>query len=175
MTVKQYEERLEYVKLAKRANQRIRRLEKAQYTPYAYNRVMESLRGRGKMRFSETWKMYDSEEDFQSAMSTLRQFLKAKESKVGYVAEKQRNFAANAAKAMGINVEGREDDWYDFLSSQRYRELSRYMDSSQIIEETDAMFNEGKSAAEVNDAWDAWKAGETINVGDYFGKGSSLQ
>lgn len=123
--------------LAKVANQRIVRLERAQsavtgesYASYgAIDLVNEYLKGR--KRYSESLK-YGTKHDVQRDIISLQTFIASKSSTVAGQKDIEKKRIATFEKK-GVHFASNRE-FYDFLKSSTFRELSKTFDSNQIVE-----------------------------------------
>jgi hypothetical protein len=117
------------------ANKRLAELEKEGIDYYAYAKAKHynEATGRDKNRFYRGSK-FRSERDLNIHIQNIFDFLNAESS----TAEGIKNIndrRINMFKEKGVNIpKGREKDFYDFLSSEQFKNLGKYADSNQIIE-----------------------------------------
>lgn len=129
-------------KYAKRANQRLVRLEKAGLNHYAYSNAMAYLRDSGKRRFSESIGTIGKMTNFQrkTELSAIMEFLGAKTSTVGgYKAILKSNAKRLADK--GINIDN--EDFFTFLRSDEYKSAKSKLGSEQVMENVDQALSQG--------------------------------
>lgn len=119
-------------KLAKRANQRMRDLERAGYTDsYVYATAQRSyLQPSLRKRYDESKRITDIF-TVKTELDELRWFLSAKTSTVGSV----RAFERKSRKAMEEKgIKNVDSEFYLFLSSETFKHLSNFYSSEELIE-----------------------------------------
>ena len=131
--------------LAKVMNQRMVRLEQTKsditgesYTFGAYDIMSDYLSGKDRNRFSEVLKPSNmTKSDIQKEIRALQGFEEMKSSRVGGMKEIERaRIKTFTGGDMNISEEVvRSKDFYDFLNSATYEELTRSFDSETLIEE----------------------------------------
>lgn len=131
--------------LAKVMNQRMVRLEQSKsditgesYTFGAYDIMSDYLSGKDRNRFSEVLKPSNmTKSDIQKEIRALQGFEEMKSSRVGGMKEIERaRIKTFTGGDMNISEEVvRSKDFYDFLNSATYEELTRSFDSETLIEE----------------------------------------
>lgn len=129
---------------AKRANQRLVRLEKAGLDKYAYSNAMAYLLDTGKRRFSESIGTIGKMTGFQlkTELSTVMEFLGAKTSTVSGFKEILKSNARRLADK-GINIDN--EDFFEFLRSDEYKSAKRKLGSEQVMENVDQALSLGIS------------------------------
>lgn len=131
-------------KLSKKANARIRELEKRGQTQgRAYLGLDYDVNKKRAVRFSEHNKIYNTL-DLAVAIDNVMNFLEDPTStdkgyKQEYVYTDTRDRIFDALESRGItfaNEEGlgKEEQFYNFLHSQQYKALSQMADSDEVIE-----------------------------------------
>jgi len=136
---------------SRQANKQLKALEKEGLTKFAYE-VAEHYNettGRDKNRFYTGGK-FKKEKDIEIHIQNVEAFLKSKTATPeGY---KQISIdRLNAFRAKGIDIpKGKESEFYDFLSSEQFRNLGKYADSNQIIETYVDARNAGVEADTIN-------------------------
>lgn len=150
-----------YNKLAKRANQRMRELEKkqrktGQNTTYgAYRKAQMALgakEGEPPKRFKENMKWEDTTHElykFERAFLQVQEFLGAKTSTLTGLQE-IRSKREQAWKEKGIKFDT-DEDFYNFLNSDLFKSLSEQFDSDTIIEIFDQM-KENRTSEDIEKA-----------------------
>lgn len=131
-------------KFAKRANQRLVRLEKAGVKQYAYSNAMEYLLDSGKRRFSESIGTIGKMTGFQrkTELSAIMEFLGAKTSTVsGFKSILKSNAKRLADKGIDIDNE----DFFEFLKSDEYKSAKSKLGSEQVMENVDQALSQGIS------------------------------
>lgn len=118
-------------KLAKRANQRLRELERAGYTDsYVYATTMRSyLQPSERRRFDESKKVKDIFYT-KTELEELHWFLESKTSTVGGV----RDFERKTKEQFKKFKTSSSDDFWLFLSSETFKHLSKFYSSEELIE-----------------------------------------
>lgn len=128
-------------KLAKRANQRLVRLERAGQTQYAYRIANKYLQDIGRNRFAETEKRIKnlSRAQITGEINAAIEFLNAKTSTLSGIKAVQKS-AVDRLRAMGYNADN--GDFFDFLKSDEYKAAVKKLPSTQIFEQLDeALYN----------------------------------
>lgn len=127
--------------LAKRANQRLVRLERAGQTQYAYGIAKKYLQDIGRNRFAETEKRIKnlSRAQLTGEINAAIKFLTAKTSTLSGIKAVQ-NSAVERLRAMGYNVDN--GDFFAFLKSDEYKAALRKITSDEIMCQLDeALYN----------------------------------
>lgn len=127
--------------LAKRANQRLVRLERAGQTQYAYGIAKKYLQDIGRNRFAETEKRIKnlSRAQLTGEINAVIKFLTAKTSTLSGIKAVQ-NSAVERLRAMGYNVDN--GDFFAFLKSDEYKAALRKITSDEIMCQLDeALYN----------------------------------
>lgn len=130
-------------KLAKRANQRIVRLERAESLVSGeslanfgaiekVNQYLQKQGKEGKLRFSERQHAALSSRELKREISELQNFLNAKTSTVSG-AHKIERLRIDTFKKKGIEFAGNKE-FYDFLNSDVYQKAITGFDSSTIVD-----------------------------------------
>lgn len=135
-----YEQKVEKAQaLAKAANKRLRALEKAHYTRgnIAYQKAMNELKQMDKKAFY-TGKKYESEILLDLNIATVATFLNAKGStkeggKKAKDAHEKRIKTFTNKHGIDLSTQEKQDQFFDFLNSQRFKDMSKTMDSSQVM------------------------------------------
>lgn len=165
--------------LAKRSNQRLVRLERSRsaVTGEAFDSfgaaaiAKDYLSGQGKNRFSESAKTKDRQELLKD-IKVMQQFLLSPTSTVKEqkAIEKKRIETFSKPKELdgveirdGIEFAGNKE-FYDFLSSESFKELSKSFNSNTIVEAYDQARQEGKKHAEILDALQDYRTQTNQNV-----------
>lgn len=125
-------------KLSKIANQRLRTLEKAGFTDYAYRYAKQLNPFSKKVRFSESMKKMNANA-VNRQLQYLEKFLNAKTSTLSglkSIQGAQNKFMQNLSKELGFdkNFYDYSDDFWTFLKSEEYKNSLRYLSSEQIFE-----------------------------------------
>lgn len=122
-------------KLAKRANQRLRVLEKNKLTKNAYRVATRyTQQTRGKNRFSEAKKMVKADMGYlKQEILELERFLNSVTSTLtGYKKLKQQRL--KVFRDYGLKVKDTQE-FFDFLDSEIYKQLANKAISSDILQE----------------------------------------
>lgn len=135
-----YEQKVEKAQaLAKAANKRLRALEKAHYTRgnTAYKKAMNELKQMDKKAFY-TGSKYESEILLDLNIATVATFLNAKGStkegaKKAKEAHEKRIKTFTNKHGIDLSTEEKQDQFFDFLNSQRFKDMSKTMDSNQVM------------------------------------------
>lgn len=120
---------------SKQANKQLRQLEKEGLTKFAYEVADQynKEKGRKNNRFYQGGK-FDDMKDAVTHIQNVSHFLHSKTA----TPEGYKQIAIdriNKFREKGIDIpQGKEKEFYDFLSSELFRNLGRYADSNQIIE-----------------------------------------
>lgn len=149
------------VKLSHRANERIRALERKGLAGYSKAYKIAALElGDDKPRFSEG-KAYKTENLLDIQLANLTEFLESNTSSLkgarkSKAAEEKR--IQTFAIMYGIEVtEENKDQFFDFLNSARFTNLSQRYDSNQIIENIADELEEGYSMKDILKSYGEWK------------------
>lgn len=130
--------------LAKRANQRLVRLERAGQTQYAYGIARKYLQDIGRNRFAETGKRIKNltRSQLTSEINVAIEFLTAKTSTLSGIKAVQKS-AVERLRSMGYNVEN--GDFFAFLKSDEYKAALRKITSDEIMRQLDEALYTGVS------------------------------
>ena len=130
--------------LAKRANQRLVRLERAGQTQYAYGIAKKYLQDIGRNRFAETEKRIKnlSRSQLSSEINAAIEFLTAKTSTLSGIKAVQKS-AVDRLRAMGYNIDN--GDFFAFLKSDEYKAALRKITSDEIMRQLDEALYTGVS------------------------------
>ena len=145
-------------RFAKRANQRLVRLEKAGLNQYAYSNAMAYLRDSGKRRFSESIGTIGKMTNFQrkTELSAIMEFLGAKTSTVSGFKEILKSNARRLADK-GINIDN--EDFFAFLRSDEYKSAKRKLGSEQVMENVDQALSLGISLDSIIEDFRVYNSG----------------
>ena len=143
--------------LAKVMNQRMVRLENTKssvtgeaYTFGAYDIMSDYLQERDRNRFSEVLNPKGmTKEDIQKEIRVLQGFEEMKSSQISGMKsiEKKR---IETLKDSGLHEEVvKTKDFYDFLNSSTFKELSEHLDSEKLVEEYDKAAARGISKKKI--------------------------
>lgn len=130
--------------LAKRANQRLVRLERAGQTQYAYGIAKKYLQDIGRNRFAETEKRIKNltRSQLTSEINAAIEFLTAKTSTLSGIKAVQKS-AVDRLQGMGYNVDN--GDFFAFLKSDEYKAALRKITSDEIMRQLDEALYTGVS------------------------------
>ena len=130
--------------LAKRANQRLVRLERAGQTQYAYGIAKKYLQDIGRNRFAETEKRIKNltRSQLTSEINAAIEFLTAKTSTLSGIKAVQKS-AVDRLRGMGYNVDN--GDFFAFLKSDEYKAALRKITSDEIMRQLDEALYTGVS------------------------------
>lgn len=136
---------------SRQANNQLKQLEKAGLTKFAYevaNHYNETT-GRDKNRFYTGGK-FKKEKDIEIHIQNVSNFLHSKTATPqGY--QQIAVDRLNAFREKGIDIpKGKEKEFYDFLSSEQFKNLGKYADSNQVIETFVDARNAGVDAEMIN-------------------------
>jgi hypothetical protein len=136
---------------SKQANKQLRRLEKEGLTKFAYEVAdhYNQATGRPKNRFYQGTK-FKNIKDAITHIQNVGHFLNSKTA----TPEGYKQIAVdrlNRFREKGINIpKGKEKEFYDFLSSEQFKNLGKYADSNQVIETYVDARNAGIDADMIN-------------------------
>lgn len=169
--------------LAKVMNQRMVRLENTKssitgesYTFGAYDLMSDYLRDKDRRRFSEVLAPKDMDKRaLQKEIRVLQGFEELKSSRVAGMKEIENKRiqtftqADPESKKKALHEEVvKSKDFYDFLNSQTFEELTKSFDSEKLVEEYDRYADQGISKDEIITALNEYvtnlKADEKISV-----------
>ena len=130
--------------LAKRANQRLVRLERAGQTQYAYGIAKKYLQDIGRNRFVETEKRIKNltRSQLTSEINAAIEFLTAKTSTLSGIKAVQKS-AVDRLRGMRYNVDN--GDFFAFLKSDEYKAALRKITSDEIMRQLDEALYTGVS------------------------------
>lgn len=127
--------------LAKRANQRLVRLERAGQTQYAYRMAESYLKDFGRKRFAETSARIKklTKAQITGEINAAIEFLTAKTSTLSGIKAVQKD-SVERLRGMGYDVDN--GDFFEFLKSDEYKAAVKKLPSKQIFEQLDeALYN----------------------------------
>lgn len=145
--------------LAKRANQRLVRLERAGQTQYAYGIAKKYLQDIGRNRFAETEKRIKNltKSQLTSEINVAIEFLTAKTSTLSGIKAVQKS-AVDRLREMGYNVDN--GDFFAFLKSDEYKAALRKITSDEIMRQLDEALYNGVSLDTIIADYRDYLAGE---------------
>lgn len=130
--------------LAKVMNQRMVRLENTKssisgeaYTFGAYDIMSDYLKERDRNRFSELLNPKGmTEEDIQKEIRVLQGFEEMKSSRIAGMHQIEQTRIKTFTETKGLNIEVvTTKEFYDFLNSTTFKEISESIDSDKLVEE----------------------------------------
>lgn len=136
-----------YYTLAKRANQRFRDIEKkSKLSSGAVHKAKKFLDNNyGRTTFKQSKNLTGIE--LKENLKALETFFKSKTATAKGIRLIEKEHI-NTFKKKGIYIKDKEK-FFQFLSSQQFKTLSKYADSDQIIEDFTNAFDEGFSIDEI--------------------------
>lgn len=145
--------------LAKRANQRLVRLERAGQTQYAYRMAETYLKDFGRKRFAETASRIKNltRAQITGEINAAIEFLTAKTSTLSGIKAVQKS-AVDRLLAMGYNVDN--GDFFAFLKSDEYKAALRKITSDEIMRQLDEALYNGVSLDTIIADYRDYLAGE---------------
>ena len=156
----EYLQQLRY-KFAKRANQRMRRLEKAERDKFAYKVVNRYLKRINRKRFSESKKVNMNITQIKRELRELIYFLNAPTSTItgqkkleGHILNKFRE------KYTVISPE----DFFTFLSSATFKHLSKSESSDFLIEFYDKASDDGVTHEKIMESLKKFESGKIKTI-----------
>lgn len=139
------------LKLARRANSRLLRLEKKGLIGWAYKpAVRYTKKAYGSNRFSMRKEISDDPFEVIEEVEEIINFLNAESSTVTGVRNIESRITETFRKK-GLDVK-KPKDFFDFLSSETYKQSEKNLSSEQIQELFDRAVGEGKTAMEIKQA-----------------------
>lgn len=162
----------EYEKLARRANARLRHLEKAGRNFWAYDSAtVYTQKAYGKNRFPQSPRNM-SESAQRRNLREIQKFLGLQTSTVtGSKKVEDKIVETFRGSSHNLQIVDRRE-FFNFLNSAVYKDIAnRTMDSERLIEFYDRMGSEqGKSIDEIIDALKEWQESESEGVEDLYNK-----
>lgn len=163
-----YDQKVKYAqKLAKRANARLKTLENNNINYYAYEHAeyYNKVMGREKNRYY-TGKKYKDKETLNRQINEMERFLDMETSTPKGI-EKLNAKRIKTFKEKGFDIQ--ENDipvFVDFLSSNQLSNLSKYGDSSTIIEDFITALHERSSVTDIQKDFNEYK--QSVKSSNYF-------
>lgn len=139
-------------KVAKRANQRLARLERAGLDKYSYDRATAYTQQEyGGNRFTTDRKRLKNIEDLEAQLLEVETFLKSQTSTVsGHAkirAQRLRQF-----RDIGFDIPVEEEDAFlEFIIGETFQILKQYVPSDQILEDFATAYGSGYSLKYINE------------------------
>lgn len=160
--------------LAKRANQRLVRLERSSsivsgksYIDIGVGQIVkQDLASKGRTRWSETLSGTGRGEralnrrQLQREIIELQSFLEAKTSTVAGAKDVEGR-RLQSFEEKGLGTVAREESFYKFLNSENYKQLVKSLDSDQIVDFYNKQYKEGIPAEEIEKQFDDYLEGVT--------------
>lgn len=136
------------LKLARRANSRLLRLEKKGLVGWAYKPAVRYTRqAYGSNRFSTRKEISDNPFEVIEEVEEIINFLNAESSTVTGVRNIESRITETFRKK-GFDIKNPKD-FFDFLSSETYKQSEKNLSSEQIQELFDRAIGAGKTATEI--------------------------
>lgn len=160
------------VKLARRANSRLLRLEKKGLVGWAYKpAVRYTQKAYGSNRFSTRKEISDDPFEVIEEVEEIINFLNAESSTVTGVKNIESRITETFRKK-GLDVKNPKD-FFDFLSSETYKQSEKNLSSEQIQELFDRAVGAGKTAMEIKQTLEDFN-NKKINTIDELYEGVGL-
>lgn len=160
------------VKLARRANSRLLRLEKKGLVGWAYKpAVRYTQKAYGLKRFSKRKKISDDPFEVIEEVEEIINFLNAESSTVTGVKNIESRITETFRKK-GLDVKNPKD-FFDFLSSETYKQSEKNLSSEQIQELFNRAIGAGKTAMEIKQTLEDFN-NKKINTIDELYEGVGL-
>jgi hypothetical protein len=142
------DEQREVYNAVKKANKRIANIEKSGLHSYALDMIKPyfGVNNDESMRFSTSMK-YKDLKAFKHMQSSLDLFLSSATSSVTGIKRINKN-RINTFRKSGLEIKD-EKMFFQFLSSEQFKNLSKYVDSHQLIEDYDLAMTQGFSKEEI--------------------------
>lgn len=144
--------------LAKRANSALRRLEKAGFTRYAYDRAISYTESEfGMNRFTTSRQKLPWIEDLQINIQEMSTFLSSKSSTISGNKAIDKSIV-DAFRAKGVNIpKGQENEFIDLIASDDFETLKKtYVDSGTIIMDMVRLTNDSDYKVSISDIQSAF-------------------
>ena len=120
--------------LAKRANERLRQLERKGYERNAYTmaqRYINKTRGDNVKRFNEGLMKSANLERLRSDLEELQAFLNTETSTIKGIKALEKRDLQNGKESLVIS---NEKEFWDFISSEEFKNASKYASSDKLLE-----------------------------------------
>lgn len=141
-------------KLAQKANGRIRTLRKNDINYYAMEHVNYFLDQQGRENFY-TGRNFESEEELNRQLYELTNFLNSKSSTMTGLKE-VRNKRINTLSSkynIDISTKQKEKLFFEFLSSEQFKQLCKYADSEDILDDVSAAMQDGEGISQIQEEY----------------------
>lgn len=158
-----------YKQMARRANQRLRSLEKADRAFWAYDKAtLYTQRAYGKSRFPTTpGKMTDK--GLVRSLEELQVFLNSQTSTVRGSRQVDKRIVDTFSRR-GIKIENKKE-FFNFLDSSQFRSLSnKKIDSDRLIEFYTRSKEKGDSDEEITELLEDFRQGQIDGIDELFEK-----
>lgn len=160
------------LKLARRANSRLLRLEKKRLVGWAYKpAVRYTQKAYGSNRFSTRKEISDDPFEVIEEVEEIINFLNAESSTVTGVRNIESRITETFRKK-GLDVKNPKD-FFEFLSSETYKQSEKNLSSEQIQELFDRAVGAGKTAMEIKQTLEDFN-NKKINTIDELYEGVGL-
>lgn len=133
-------------KLAKVANTRISTLEKTGKHSFAKDKADKFLQEHGRTKFYEGSK-FENEFRLNRQLAVLQDFITSKSSTITGLKKIQVK-ALEKFEDKGYHIND-ADSFFNFLSSQQFQQLRKYVDSEQVIEDYTQAVDDGFTDAQI--------------------------
>ena len=161
-----------YREMSRRANARLRRLEKADRAFWAYDKAtIFTQRAYGSNRFPTPRRIgSESDKGLIRVLEEVQTFLSSKSSTVSGSKSIDRKIL-NTFKRKGVDIKDSKE-FFNFLQSEQFKKLSnKKISSSFIIDYYTRSSNEGKTNDEIADELEKFRQGEIKGVDELFKRG----
>lgn len=145
--------------LSKRANARIRALEKEGLIPPSLSNAKDWLLGKGQEFFYQG-KKYKDEAQVNAQLEILDVFLSSKSASVPKARQYSDKIASKIEKRIPQAGNVDKQSLYNFLSSKQFEQLKKYADSDQLIEDFIEASDENIPLEELYSAYEDFLRGE---------------
>lgn len=151
-----------YTRLANITNKRLRALEKAGYAYYAYDRLQGYLSAAyiGKRKRVPTRLLQSTHEKYDTLLELITFLQSESSTPAGQVNIRQRRLAS--FREHGLNIS--DDDapkFLDWLGSATWNGITKLIGSDVIIDDINALFQEGNHISQIIEAFERVLAGES--------------
>lgn len=167
-TVEELQEiRLKYARIA---NKRLRALEKADMTVYAYDvATLYTQRTRGTKRFSESRKALENPQSLMREIDQLTTFLNMQTSTVRGQRQLEKQKMRAFEKKLGAEIPDKKEFW-NFLSSNVFQQLrhARRGDSNYFVDFYVRAKEKGWNNQKIYDALEQYRKGEIQGIDELF-------
>lgn len=161
-----------YREMSRRANARLRNLERADRAFWAYDKAtIFTQRAYGSNRFPSLKKIgSESDKGLIRVLEEVQTFLSSKSSTVSGSKSIDRKIL-NTFKRKGVDIKDSKE-FFNFLQSEQFKKLSnKKISSSFIIDYYTRSSNEGKTNDEIAEELEKFRQGEIKGVDELFKRG----